>query len=129
MRHWVFPPQGEHHITPHFCWADAVCRCCGRVADLARARRTADWLEQVRESVERRRLSIVEWHNCGPGLLTAHKNSGSHLFVVAVGGWSPEELYKRLQPGLDSGLIGTLCLFSSYVMIAPEKESTTEESN
>ena len=126
MSHWVFPPQGEHHITPHFCWADAVCRTCGRVADLARTRRMADWLERVRESLDGHKLYVLEWHNCAPGILTAHKNSGSHLFVVAAGAWSPEDLYKYLQPHLDSGLLGSLRLFPSCVMISPEKESTAE---
>lgn len=65
MATWVKPPRGMFHITPHFSFAEAVCRHCGKIPSLAEVVETAQWLERVRHEVyEDRPMHITSWCRC-----------------------------------------------------------------
>lgn len=58
---WVVPPEGP--ITAHFSWAEARCKCCGKVPSLEAVRITAKWLELVR-AVLGQPIRVLSWCRC-----------------------------------------------------------------
>lgn len=91
---WVKPPEGEHKITEHFSWPEAVCRCCGRVPSHAAVINTAQWLELVRHALGDRPMHINSWARCERhnALIGGAANS-LHML-----GWAVDITHRAMMP-------------------------------
>ncbi len=96
---WVKPPEGP--LTAHFDWYEAVCRHCGKVSDVEAVRKTANWMEDVRELLGDRPIKVLSWCRCPVynervgGAKNSYHLKGMAV-DIAVKGLTPLQVQARL---------------------------------
>jgi len=122
MSVWVTPPNKL--ITPHFHYAEAVCRHCGKVPTLEVVQNTARWLERVRSEVFNDRIChINSWcrcpvHNAAVGGAEHSLHMRGWATDLTVRGLSPTAVWKLARAHQGEGeLIGGLGKYVSFTHI------------
>lgn len=97
---WVKPPEGQ--ITTHFSWAEAACRCCGRVPSVAAVRETAAMMEEVREQLGAVPVKVYSWcrcpaHNAAVGGASDSFHTKAMAVDFGVKALTPRQVQARLK--------------------------------